>query len=153
MIWLELVSGHPREPDDLDGVASSPGPAAFFDTLFAELVGRPLGPAVIEHEEEVSGAERTVRGRRGDEAAGIRFTEWTCLETSAIPMRCTWQSYGLPGIEVCWEFSLESVNVAGPCGFRHGRLRVGCSDAAARWTVEEVWALVFHEPPGFRPAG
>lgn len=141
--WFEVVAGLPDEPDDLDEVAKFPGPTRFLNALFEALLGRTLGPAVVEREDEVPREVRTAEGRCGDERAGLRFAERTCLETSSIPMHCVWESYGLPGVELRWEFALDKVNVAGFCGFRNRTLRVRFPDEPARRVFEQVWEKVF----------
>ena len=50
----------------------------------------------------------------GSDAFGTKVTEIESPETTAFPMYCTWETFGLPGMKVIWKYSLE---YAGQLGF------------------------------------
>ena len=151
---LTVAAGLPDEPDtsDVDALCSVPGPGSFFDRLFASLdAGVNRSNPVIESSTKDDDWEFT-KGFCGRKDIGLRFAEARCSETSSINMRCTWVTYGLPGVQVRREFSLEKAGQLGFAAFRHNTLQVSFRDDTAQALFVEIWEQVFNRTPVFRTA-
>ncbi|MDQ7778208.1 MAG: hypothetical protein RDV41_00670 [Planctomycetota bacterium] len=163
MEWYVLVNGKPDEPDtsDWDALCNTPGPPSFLRELFNEFLPAGTAEATVLTEEKADDEVRIARGYAGSPQAGYRWEETTCLETSMIPVSVKYETYGLPGLELQWSFSLDHAGQLGHCAFRHGALRVGIerqaghrgeipSESAARDPLNRfmrVWRKVFGRDP------
>lgn len=150
---LTVAEGLPDEPNssDADAVCSVPGPGSFFAKLFASQAGTSVhkSTAVIEsltHDDdwEIS------KGFCGRKDVGLRFEELRCLETSDVDLRCAWETYGLQGVQVRWEFFLDKAGQLGFAAFRHKTLQVSFRDNKAQAAFVEIWQDVFNRTPVFR---
>jgi hypothetical protein len=133
-MWLTISGGM------LEGTREGTGhafPYAVLDALLAEhgLAAR----STVDQTEETPREERVVRGHVGTEAAGYRWIEATCLETSAIPVRAEIVAYGLPDLDLEWRFVLEKDGQLGFSDFRDRTLRVRFRSAAAEERFERAW--------------
>lgn len=150
---LTVAEGLPDEPDasDWDAVCSIPGPGSFFAKLFASLADASVhkSTAVIESSTQDDDWEIS-KGFCGQKDVGLRFQELRCLETSDVDMRCVWETYGLPGVQVRWEFFLEKAGQLGFAAFRHKTLQVNFRDDTAQAAFVEIWQEVFNRTPVFR---
>lgn len=151
--YLTVVEGLPNEPDadDENTVCGLPGPGSFFDMLFASLANSSVDRSapIIENLTHDDYWEIT-KGFCGQEDIGLRFEELRSRETSAIDMRCVWETYGLPGLQVRWEFFLRKAGQFGFAAFRHKTLRVNFRDHAAQALFVEIWQKVFSTTPVFQ---
>lgn len=149
---LTVEHGLPDEPDssDADAACSVPGPASFFEGLFGALAGVSVhkSTAVVESSTKDDDWE-TTKGYCGRKDVGLRFEELRCLETSDVAMRCAWETYGLPGIQVRWEFFLEKVGQLGFAAFRNKNLQVDIQDERGRAAFVVTWQRVFDRAPVF----
>lgn len=152
--WLSVESGLPDEPDssDWEAICSTPGPSTFLERLFqsAAGVGLSKGDARTESVDTVDEKEVS-KGRCGGEKSGYLFTETRSRESSMFDMRLSWETYGLPGMEIRWEFSLEKAGQLGYCAFRNGTLQVRFDGGKARERFEAVWREVFGRAPVLGP--
>ena len=150
---LTVAEGLPDEPDasDADAICTVPGPRTFFDRLFASLAepGVDRSNLVIESSTRDDEWEIT-KGYRGRRDVGLRFSEVRCTETSSVNMRCFWETYGLPGVQVRWEFFLEKAGQLGFAAFHHQTLEVNFRDDTAQALFVEIWEQVFNRTPVFR---
>lgn len=149
---LTVAEGLPDEPDasDADAICTVPGPGTFFDKLFASLTdGVDTSTPVIESSTREDEWEMT-KGYCGRRDVGLRFSEVRCTETSSVNLRCLWETYGLPGVQVRWEFSLEKAGQLGFAAFRHQTLEVSFRDDTAQALFVEIWKRVFDRTPVFR---
>ena len=153
--YLTVVEGLPDEPDayDEDAICVKPGPGSFFDMLFASLANTSIDRSspIIESTTHDDDWEAS-KGFCGQENIGLRFEELRSRETSAIDMRCVWETYGLPGVQVRWEFFLSKAGQLGFAAFRHQNLRVNFRDHAAQARFVEIWQKVFSTTPVFQQA-
>jgi hypothetical protein len=175
MLPVALIEGAPDEPDtgDRDALCSTPGPNQFIETLFVEVASfalprampiRPtgvgatwtrvkqvvlsrLGHAVPDQSADIV----THRWRRGSEARGVDIWERECTETTAFPMDCYWETHGLPGMDVRWNFSLEHAGQLGFAAYRHGRLICVFDDPTDQYRFAEVRRNDFGRTPRFGP--
>ena len=149
---LTVKQGLPDEPDssDLDALCTTPGPGSFFTKLFVELGGTHADKSTAVIESSTRDDEwATTQGYCGTKDVGLRFEEMRCLETSDVAMRCTWESYGLPGMYIRWEFFLEKAGQLGFAAFRHNRLEVDFADEQQKAAFAEIWQQVFQRAPNF----
>jgi hypothetical protein len=151
--FLTVAEGLPDEPDisDVGAACTVPGPASFFDRLFASLghAGVNRSSPVIESSTRDDEWEIN-KGFCGRKDVGIRFAEVRYRETSAVGLRCFRETYGLPGIQVRWEFFLEKAGQLGFATFRHNSLQVSFRDSTAQALFVETWEQVFDRRPVFR---
>jgi hypothetical protein len=149
---LTVAEGLPDEPDafDVDAVCTVPGPGTLFDRLFASLAN-PVDRfnPVVESSTRDDEWEIT-KGYCGGKDVGLRFSEVRCTETSSVDLRCLWETYGLPGVQVRWEFFLEKAGQLGFAAFHHQTLEVSFRDATAQALFVEIWEQVFNRTPVFR---
>ncbi len=150
-----VTGGLPDEPDssDLDAVCRVPGPASFFEALFAALakIGVHKSTTVVESNSRDDDWEIT-KGYCGTKDVELRFEELRCLETSDVAMRCAWETRGLPGVEARWDFFLDKCGQIGFAAFSNNKLQVRFQDEKAKAAFTEVWKQVFNKTPVFSPA-
>lgn len=154
-MWMIITSGLPEEPDtsDWDALCSTPGPRSFLARLLEDRCGVDAGKATATVTSGVRYGDTEVsEGFAGTADAGYRFSEARSLESSMFDVRLTWTTYGVPGIDVQWSFSLEKAGQLGHCAFRNGTLRVRLENDAARATFVRLWHEVFARMPVFSPA-
>jgi hypothetical protein len=108
MAWMILTGGGPDEPDtgDWDAICSTPGPRQIFAALF-EALAPPGMPARTTTEVSEDETHRLHTIWLGTNALGVKVTEVESPETTAFPMHCTWETFGLRGTKVIWKYSLE----------------------------------------------
>lgn len=76
---------------------------------------------MIEYDNRDS-VQHALIGWRGSKALGAEVTVVNCLETSAFPAYCDWETFGLPGMKVTWEYALEKAGQLGHVAYRHRKL-------------------------------
>lgn len=146
MGWLELKGGAPDEPDSLEELGA-PGAWTFLTRLYQE-VSQVDVERVLESRETGDPKEMLVtEARLGTPEVGCRFERRVPMESSMFPVQCRCESYGLPGIQLSWEYHREQVNVAGRVGFRQGTLRVRFESDRDRARFERIWSEVFSRRP------
>ncbi len=148
----QLISGTPDEPDtgDWDAICATPGPKNLFAALFLELAaGLPArSPAEVSEDD----THRVHVIWFGNDAFGVLVTETASAETTAFPMSCTWETFGLPGMKVIWSYSLEHAGQLGYTAFRHGRLLCDFESAADERRFADIWQRVIGKAPEFTAA-
>jgi len=153
MLERRLVSGGPNEPDTGDWNAlcgESPGPHALVPALFGELAGGLPERAPTETSESDSHRVHTIWF--GDDKFGVKVTEIESPETTAFPMSCTWETFGLPGIKLTWTFNLEYAGQLGYCAFRHQALVCRFDAPADEQRLSAIWQRVIGKTPSFDDA-
>ncbi len=152
MLHLRLKEGAPDEPDtgDYDAICATPSPEAFFGLLFREVAGFSLPAAVITSETE-DDIRRTQTGCCGSPALGVEVTVVTCTETSDFPVYCYWETHGLPGMTVKWDYALEYAGQLGHTAFRHTRLECTFDTLANQQRFAELWRRIIGKDPVFEP--
>ena len=143
MLHLRLQSGAPDEPDtsDWDAICATPSVEGFFATLFHEVANFGLPAAVIVSEEE-DDIRKIQKGLRGSQALGVEITVITCTETSDLPTLCTYETRGLPGMKVKWNYKLDYAGQLGHVAFRHASLECTFDSAAEQQRFADVWRRV-----------
>ncbi len=150
---LQLKDGAPDEPDtgDWDAICATPRIDDFFAALFKEVAGFNLPAPVIESEEEDS--VRHVRvGWCGSKTLGAEVTVISCTETSAFPVYCDWETFGLPGMKVRWQYALEKAGQLGHVAYRHQKLECTFESSADQQRFAEIWRRHIAKTPVFEPA-
>jgi len=87
----------------------------------------------------------------GSDASGVHVTETESPETTAFPMFCTWETFGLPGMKVIWNYSLEYAGQLGYAAFRHGKLVCNFDSSTDEQRFAEIWQRVIGKTPKFDP--
>jgi hypothetical protein len=155
MKWMRVKEGLPQEPNpsDYDEVCSLPGPFSFFQRLFLLLsnVGINTPGTVTETEITPMAEEEVTKGFYGREDIGLRFTARRSLETSLFGMWVSYETYGLPGIQVQWRFNLGKAGQLGYAAFSHESLEVGFQEEQDRVRFEEIWREVFGKKSVYEP--
>jgi len=153
MLHWRLKEGAPDEPDtgDWDAICATPSPDAFFATLFHEVAGFGLPAAVITSENNEDPVRRILTGWRGTKELGAEITEVTCPETTDLPAYCYWETHGLPGMQVKWDYALEYAGQLGHVAFRHLRLECTFDSEADAERFREIWRRVIGKEPVFEP--
>jgi hypothetical protein len=153
MQWLRLMGGLPDEPNtgDWDAICAMPGIDDFFAILFKEIADFDLPEAVIESDTEDS--VRHVRvGWRGNKGLGAQIIVVNCTETSAFPVYCDWETFGLPGIKVRWEYALEKAGQLGHVAYRHGKLECTFDRPSDQQRFADIWQRHIGKIPVFELA-
>jgi hypothetical protein len=153
MPLLQLKDGAPDEPDtgDWDAICATPGIEAFFALLFREVADFSLPAPTIESDEEDS--VRQVRvGLYGARALGAQVTVISCTETSDFPDICKWETFGLPGMKVKWDYALEKAGQLGHVAYRHRKLECAFETPAAQQQFVDLWRRHIGKTPVFAPA-
>ena len=151
---LVLCGGFPREPDagSWEEVSSLPGPRSLLEALFLDLCGNSLND-MPQTEDDASGSidgdwqTRAITVARN--GTGFHQIERKCIGTSAHPLREIVDTFGLPGLELHWEYHLALAGQLGHTAFRHDRLTVQFASSEARQTFEEIWRRIFAITPEF----
>ena len=151
MLQMLLASGAPDEPDtgDWDAICATPGPRWLFAALFRELAAGLPEPSPAEVSEDETHRVHTFWF--GSAAYGIQVKETESPETTVFPMYCTWETFGLPGMKVIWNYSLEYAGQLGYVAFRHGKLVCNFNSAADQRRFAEIWQRVVGKTPKFDP--
>jgi hypothetical protein len=150
MKWMKVIEGLPSEPNpsDYDEVCSMPGPFSFFQRLFLLLSNVIIDmPGTVSETEIIPREAEVTKGFYGREDIGLRSTETRSLETSMFGMWLNYETYGLPGIQVQWRFTLEKAGQLGYAAFCHQSLMVGFQEDQDRVRFEEIWGEVFGKKP------
>ena len=146
------LDGAPDEPDTSDWNAiCAPGPEAFFEKLFHEVGGFGLPASVVTSDNQDDPVRRVKTGWRGDKTLGAEITVVECPETSDFPVYCSWETHGLPGMTVKWDYALEYAGQLGHVAFRHRRLQCAFEGAADQERFSRIWHAVFGKMPRFAP--
>ncbi len=150
MAWMLLANGAPDEPDtgDWDAICSTPGPRQVFATLFEELApdGMPARTTTEVSEDET---HRLHTIWLGTNVLGVKVTEVESPETTAFPMHCTWETFGLKGMKVIWKYSLERAGQLGYSAFRHGALKCRFDTPVDQQRFTEIWQRAIGKVPVF----
>ena len=64
----------------------------------------PEAKVVSEEEDTI---RRIQTGWRGSQELGAQITVVTCTETTDLPVYCTWETFGLPGMKLTWKYDCE----------------------------------------------
>jgi hypothetical protein len=150
---LRLKAGAPDEPDtgDWDAICAIPRIGDFFAILFKEVADFNLPNPVIESDREDSGRHVRV-GMHGSQTLGAEVTVVSCTETSDIPVHCSWETFGLPGMTVRWEYALEKSGQLGHVAYRHRTLECTFEGTADQERFAEIWRRHIGKTPVFEPA-
>ena len=149
---LRLKAGAPDEPDtsDWDAICATPRIEDFFAILFKEVADFNLPAPAMESDEEDS--VRHIRvGWYGSKALGAKVTVVSCTETSAFPVYCDWETFGLPGMKLRWEYALEKAGQLGHVAFRHGQLECAFRSPADQQRFVDIWRQHIGKTPVFEP--
>ena len=153
MQHLRLKDGAPDEPDtgNWDAICATPRIGDFFVILFKELAAFDLPEPVIVS--DIDDPIRHVRtGCRGSKDLGAEVTVVDCPETSDFPMYCDWETFGLPGMKVKWQYALEKAGQLGHVAYRHRKLECTFDGEASQQRFAEIWRRVIGKTPLFEPA-
>ncbi len=152
MLQMRLASGAPDEPDtgDWDAICATPGPRTLFATLFHEIAGGLPEPSPALVSEDDTHRVHTIWF--GSDAFGTKVTEIESPETTAFPMYCTWETFGVPGMKVTWKYSLEHAGQLGFAAFRHGKLECTFDTIADQQRFTSIWERVIGKVPVFESA-
>jgi hypothetical protein len=150
---VRLKDGAPDEPDtgDWDAICDAPGIGDFFAILFKEVADFDLPAPVIKSDQEDS-VRRVRIGWHGDRALGAKLRVVNCTETSAFPVYCTWETFGLPGMTVRWEYALEKAGQLGHMAYRHQNLECTFDSSADQERFAEIWRRHIGKTHVFEPA-
>jgi hypothetical protein len=150
MLLWRLKAGAPDEPDtgDWNAICSAPRIGDFFAILFQEVADFNLPEPVIESDSKDSLSHVRV-GRRGSKELGAEITLVSCTETSAFPDYCKWETFGLPGMKVYWEYALEKAGQLGHVAYRHGKLECAFEDSADQRRFARIWQRQIGKTPVF----
>jgi hypothetical protein len=150
MPQLRLKYGAPDEPDtgDWDAICSTPSPDTFFSELFREVANFSLPGATVASEEEDT-IRRIQIGWRGSRALGAQIIVVTCTETTDLPVYCTWETFGLPGMKIKWEYALEYAGQLGHVAFRHTQLQCMFESPSGQERFSAIWRRVIGKEPQF----
>ena len=174
MLQLQLVSGMPDEPSsgDWEALCDTPGPNTLIEALFrdlaagtprrvtrakrrllASLLGKPVpglpGRASAEASEDDIRRVHTIW--LGGEVFGVRVRETESVVSTMFPMYCQWETFGLPGTKLIWDFKLDYAGQLGYAAFRHERLVCTFNSATDRRRFAAIWQRVLGKTPGFEP--
>ena len=152
MRHLRLTTGTPDEPDDddLDAICAGPRPGGFFSLLFKEVAGFSLPAPVVTRETE-DDIRRTRTGWQGDEKLGLEVTVVECTETTAFPTYVYYETHGLPGMTVKWNYELHYKGQLGHVVYRHGGVECTFDGDADQRRFGDLWRRGIGKDPGFEP--
>ena len=85
----------------------------------------------------------------GTNVLGVKVTEVESPETTAFPMYCTWETFGLTGTKVIWKYSLEKAGQLGYSAFRNGNLKCNFDTRADQQRFTEIWQQTIGKVPIF----
>jgi hypothetical protein len=154
---LILTDGFPREPDagDWQQLTSMPGPRSLLEALFVEFSGVSLNDMPQTEDADggkIDGDWQTRTIVLSKNGVGMRQEELKCIETSALPLRESVTTFGLPGLEVHWEYHLDLAGQLGHCAFGHDRLTARFDDDDVKQRFENIWKRIFDKTPVFQPS-
>ncbi len=143
MLRVCLKEGAPDEPDsgDWDAICAAPSISGFFGVLFQEVAHSILPGEVITSETE-DFVQQVRTGWRGNRELGTEITVVSCVETTDFPTYCSWETHGLPGMKVRWDYKLEYAGQLGHVAFRHGRLECWFLGTDDQQRFSEIWKKV-----------
>lgn len=174
MFQMQLASGAPDEPSsgDWEALCDTPGPNTLIAALFRDLAagtagrlerakrrlsaiffGKPIPGLPVQSSAE-SSEDDTHRVHTiwlGGEAFGVRVRETESVESTMFPMYCQWETFGLPGTKLIWDFKLDYAGQLGYVAFRHDKLVCTFNSAADRRRFAAIWQRVLGKAPGFEP--
>lgn len=150
MLHFRLKDGAPDAPDtgDWDAICSTPSPDGFFSQLFREVSGAGLPEAKVVSD-EADDTHRLQIDWRGSPELGTEIRVVTCTETSDFPVYCTWETHGLPGMQVKWNYALEYAGQLGHTAFRHVNLECTFDGPGDQQRFVAVWRTVIGKEPQF----
>ena len=150
---LQLKDGAPDEPEtgDWDAICATPRIEAFFAILFKEIADFSLPNLVIESDTEDL-VQHVRVGWCGSEVLGAKVTVVNCTETTAFPVYCDWETFGLPGMKVRWEYALEKAGQLGHVAYRHRKLECTFEKSTDQQRFTEIWRRHVGKAPVFEPA-
>ncbi|HEV2965159.1 MAG TPA: hypothetical protein VG649_25260 [Candidatus Angelobacter sp.] len=150
MLRLRLIDGAPDAPDtsDWDAICSTPSPDSFFSQLFREVADFSLPEAKVVSD-EADDIRQVQIGWRGNPELGAEIRVVTCTETSDLPVYCTWETHGLPGMQIKWHYALDYAGQLGHVAFRHIDLECIFDDSAYQRRFTAIWRHVIGKEPRF----
>jgi hypothetical protein len=153
MLHVRLKSGAPDEHStgDWNAICATPSISGFFEILFHEVAGISLSGEVIASDTE-DDIRRTQTGWRGSGELGVEIKVVSCTETTDLPTYCWWETHGLPGMKIKWEYQLEYAGQLGHVAFRHGALDCEFATAADQQRFAAIWKQEIGKEPVFEPA-
>jgi len=108
-------------------------------------------PAPVS-ESDTEDSVRHVRvGWRVSKVLGAEITVVNCTETSAFPVYRDWETFGLPGMKVKWEYALEKAGQLGHVAYRHGKLECTFESPDDQQRFAEIWRRHIGKMPVFEP--
>ena len=119
--------------------------------MFQSVTHGPM-PA-LTNTSEVEDSETRVRtGIYGDHDLGVEVTVVEVLESSMFDTRCRWETCGLPGMKVTWEYALEQAGQLGHVAYRHRRLECVFDSESDEAQFAIVWRRTVGKEPRFNLA-
>ena len=148
---MRLKKGAPDEPDDdLDAIGKGPHPEVFFAVLFKEVANAPL-PTRGAFSDNNDPIRRVQTAWNGDADFGLDVTQAECPETTALPVYMRYETYGLPGMKVKWEYSLQYKGQLGHVIYRNGSLECTFDGEADVKRFTTIWRRIIGKEPVFEP--
>jgi hypothetical protein len=150
---LVLTDGMPDEPDtgDWDAICKQPSIEGFFATLFRDVAHKAL-PGLCDQTVEEDDEARVRTGCYGDSNFGVDVKTVQILESTMFDLRCRWETHGLPGMTVIWDYSLEYAGQLGHTAYRHTKLECRFDSDADQKKFAQVWLKAIGKAPRFAPA-
>src|SRR5688572_18617437 len=130
-------------PDKIEYSAEPAPPEKLYEVLFRELCQINSRKTTITREVSEPREGRIARGFFGTELAGIRWLE---SHATIAPLDVTHVSYGLPNMELYWQYQWHSGGHA-PSTYTHSRLEVAFEDNLAVDRFTRIWQQVFGQAP------
>ena len=66
-----------------------------------------------------------------------------------LPVYCTWETYGLPGMKIKWQYALEYAGQLGHVAFRHIQLECMFESPSDQERFSAIWSRVIGKDPQF----
>lgn len=153
MGWLMLVNPPKATNAPWNDLQEIPDPFNFnfFRVLCWEMSGIQLCSITIVENRIERSEEQLLYGFQGNDEIGVGTTEHRSLFSSMFPVEIWQETYGLPGIEVFWEYKWASAGQAGHSIFQHKQLLVQFATPDAQAHFERNWYESFGEIPHFQP--
>ncbi len=150
MLYVRLKSGAPDEPDtgDWNAICATPSISGFFQILFSEVAGFSLPGEVVTSDTE-DDIRRVQMGWRGSRELGVEIKVVSCTETTDLPTYCWWETHGLPGMKIKWEYKLDYAGQLGHVAFRHVALNCEFATAAHQQRFAAIWKKEIAKEPVF----
>jgi hypothetical protein len=118
--------------------------------LFKEVANASLLESTVTSETEDS-VRRIRTGWSGDRALGLEVTVIECTETTAFPVYCRYETHGLPGMTVKWNYALHYKGQLRHVVHRNGDLECAFDSEADRERFAAVWLRAIGKGPVFEP--